>query len=365
MPPLLPSTRSAPPSALALPLLGRLPPSPVCILQLGLVVILLVDEPLLLLARLLLGRLVLLFRLQLRLGQRLRREGLLSAYVLGLGGRCVDHDLEVVGNLLPQFLLLLLLCLLVTSVFLLCLLLLALGCRLWLLGRRLLLLGGLLVGLILVLVVLVLAVPALPLAAVLLGGVLVHLALDGHLLHLAFLLLNHGRLDLFGPLGFMVLVILLVLQCRENVLGGGDVDLGLGAVVDVDVGGHAHGAFERGELPLVDAAGLGLGLDAAPRGSSVVLVILLVLVACELPKALYLHGGHHDLLLLPILLLRILGLGLLGLRLAGRGDDIEVRALDLLLVLLCEEVAERRRVRHRRPGAGAAAVPPKRRGPWP
>mmetsp|Transcript_85147 Transcript_85147/g.263658 ORF Transcript_85147/g.263658 Transcript_85147/m.263658 type:complete len:204 (+) Transcript_85147:161-772(+) len=179
-------------------------------LEFGLV-ILLNDGHLLLLARR--CRLVLLLLLQFRLGQGLGREGLLPALILCLGCRQVRHNSEVL-----MLLLLLLSRGLLASSFGLPpgLPVLPLGLRLLRLDLLLRLLGRVLPGLALVLVLVLAVLAALLLRAVL--GVLVHLALDGHLLELALLLRDHGGLDLLRPLDLLLLVILLVLERRKDIL---------------------------------------------------------------------------------------------------------------------------------------------------
>mmetsp|Transcript_34818 Transcript_34818/g.104118 ORF Transcript_34818/g.104118 Transcript_34818/m.104118 type:complete len:205 (+) Transcript_34818:162-776(+) len=180
-------------------------------LEFGLV-ILLNDGHLLLLARR--CRLVLLLLLQFRLGQGLGREGLLPALILCLGCCQVCHNFEV----LKLLLLLLSRGLPASSFgFLLGLLVFLLGFRLLCLDLLLPLLGRVLLSLALVLLIVILSVfAALLLWAVF--GVLVHLALDGHLLELALLLRDHGGLDLLRPLDLLLLVILLVLERRKDIL---------------------------------------------------------------------------------------------------------------------------------------------------
>merc|ERR1712050_703235 len=169
-------------------------------------------------------------------------------------------------------------------------------------------------------------------------GVLLHLPLNRRGCPLALLLLHHRRLDFLGPLGGVVLVIVMLVQGREGVLGRLDIYLPLGTVVDVDVGGLAEladGLRERGVALVVEVLPAAVaGVLGAPRRSNGVLLVLFIIFLGELASHLDLHGGHCDLLLLPALLLFPLGhlLFLLDCRLGGLG--VEVAALDVFLLLL-------------------------------
>mmetsp|Transcript_20496 Transcript_20496/g.36834 ORF Transcript_20496/g.36834 Transcript_20496/m.36834 type:complete len:375 (+) Transcript_20496:25-1149(+) len=263
------------------------------------------------------GRFVFLLLLQLLLRQFSLGQ-LLSVSVLGLGSSEIRLDLHVLRLLL---------------------LLLRLGrfCRLHLLLRLLwldLFRCVLILFLCLFLIIIIVGLSCLALFVL----VLANFSLDGILFALALLLCDHCRLDLFRPFGSVLIIVIVSLEVCEHILRGRDVDLARG-VLKIDRR-RLHRLCQRRKSLLVQVFVV-LDLHIAPGRSGNILLLLLFLLSDEFACSLDLHGGLDHFLLLPSLVVSALTLGgLLWLLFFWLGGFIQVGTLNLLLCLLCEEVAK-------------------------